>query len=88
MKKNFSFSFNSNFSVNGKRVFSNSASEKKDLTSQQEYWLNRFLRDYSGKVFIIILLFILLMFFVVIMAASSTQGTNTRNVQSSFEYSN
>ena len=88
MKKNFSFNFSSNINVNGTKVFSKNVDENQKLTSQQEYWLNRFLRDYSGKVFIIILLFILLMFFVVIMAASSTQGTNTRSVQSSFEYSN
>ena len=57
MAKGFSFNFNTNFSFKGKKLFSSSASDKQDLTPQQEYWLNRILRDYAGKFFFIIVLF-------------------------------
>ena len=66
MSKNFSFNFNTNFSINGKQLFSNSASDKKDLTPQQEYWLNRILREYGGKLFWVVVIFLLFLFYVII----------------------
>lgn len=81
MKKNFSFNFNSNLSLNGKKVFSNTVNENQDLTAQQEYWLNKILRDYGGKIFILTLLFIALMFAIVFAAFNANQTQMTGNVQ-------
>ena len=69
MLKSFSFNFNTNFSINGKNRFFSQGSNAKDLTPQQEYWLNRILRDYSGKVYFLAILFFALMIAVVIVAS-------------------
>ena len=80
MKKNFSFSFNSNLNINGKKVFSSRASDQQDLTPQQEYWFDRLLRDYSGKVFFITVLFIVLLFSLIFVVSQNTQNQTSRSV--------
>jgi len=88
MNKNFSFSFNSNLNVNGKKVFGNKGNNKKNLTAQQEYWMNRFSRKYASKIYLLIIIFLALMFYVVFVAAKSEKSVNTGNFQSSIKISN
>jgi hypothetical protein len=85
MTKNFSFNFNTNFSVNGKRLFSNSANDKKDLTPQQEYWLNRMLRDYGGKVLFISVLFMIFLFAVIVVADNGNQNSKSGTINTQIE---
>jgi hypothetical protein len=87
MKKNFSFSFNSNISVNGKNVASHKANDKQRLTAQQEYWMNRVMRDYGGKIYFIIVLFIVLFFATFIFASKSGNTQNSQSVSKSYELS-
>ena len=58
------------------QAFSTKASDQQDLTPQQEYWLNRFLREYSSKVFFVIVLFILSIFAVALLAGNSNSSTS------------
>jgi hypothetical protein len=88
MKKSLSFNFNSNLSVNGKKVFSSKLDEEQKLTPQQEYWLDRIMRDYGGKIFFIVLLFFALMFAVVLIANNASQNTGSSNSQTRVEFSN
>lgn len=82
--KSFSFNFNSNVSVNGKQLFSSKSGSKKKMSPQEEYWLNRILRDYSGKVFFIVILFFALMFAVVYFASNSPQNSKSVEINKSF----
>lgn len=75
MSKNFSFNINTSFNTNSKKT------SKKGMTPQEEYWLNRFLRDYSHKIFILFILFFIFLFGVIYFAsqnnsASVTTGNN------------
>lgn len=77
MKKSFSLNFNSNININGKNVLSSKASDNQKLTAQQEYWLNRFLRDYSGKVFFLIILAIVGFVAIFFVAGDSNSSSNS-----------
>lgn len=55
MAFNFNFSVNSSFGTKKK-------SDKRGLTAQEEYWLNRILRDHSRQIFIISILFLVVIF--------------------------
>lgn len=88
MKKNFSFNFNSNLTINGKKVLSKKLDDNQDLTPQQEYWLNRILRDYAGMIFFVVVLFFALMFAVVLIANNTNQNTKNGTMQTQLEFSN
>ncbi len=78
MNKSFSFNFNTNLKLDGKNVFAGSADSSKNLSPQQEYWLNRFLREYGNKVFLLAMLFMAFIFVVVILASrAQTPGVGT-----------
>ncbi len=47
--------FNFNVSINSS--FGNKPKSKNGLTPQEEYWLDRILRNHSKKIFVILLLF-------------------------------
>jgi hypothetical protein len=86
MKKSFSFSTSTNFSINGRSTSKHVPTDGK-LTPQQEYWLNRFLREYANKVFFLIVLFLILLFGIVIVAGHSntTQGNNKSQIEFSLQ---
>ena len=65
MSKNFSFNINTGFNINSKK------SSKIDMSPQEEYCLNRFLRDYVPKIFILIILFFVFLFGVIYFAAQN-----------------
>jgi hypothetical protein len=48
-------SFNFNIRVNS--IFGNKNKTKKGLTPQEEYWLDRILRNHSKQIFVLLLLF-------------------------------
>lgn len=87
MNKNFSFSFNSNLNINGKKVFGNKGSNKKNLTAQQEYWIDKFSRKYGNKIYLLIIIFLALMFYVVFTAAKNGKTTDSNNFQSDIKIS-
>jgi hypothetical protein len=80
MKKNFSFNLNTNFSINGKNILSNKVNDEKDLTPQQEYWLNRFLRNYAGKIFWMFILFFVFIFGIIFFTANSDNVSTKKSI--------
>lgn len=56
---NFSYSVNINSSFNNKKKDASSLRGSK-LSPQQEYWLDRILRNHSGQIFFVITLFLLI----------------------------
>lgn len=76
MKKNFSFSMNTNLSINGNKIFSKKVTDKEDLTPQQEYWLNRFLRDYAGKIVLLFILFFVILFGIIYYSGNIQESRN------------
>lgn len=71
---NFSYSvnINSNFATKQKNVGNAKAIK---MTPQQEYWLDRILRNHSGQIFFVVVLFLLIILGTVI--ASVIYGENT-----------
>jgi len=70
---NFNFSFSSSFSTRDKKK------SKKRLTPQDEYWLDRILRDHSKQIFVIFTLFFISIIAAVIVAALNGTSTITIN---------
>ncbi len=74
MKANFNFQINSNIG-SGK-----SSKNKKGMSPQEEYWLNRFLHDYAGKLILIFILFFVLLFGLIFFASSGDQVSTSKNI--------
>lgn len=74
MKANFNFQLNSSFG-NGK-----SSKNGKGMTPQEEYWLNRFLRDYAGKLVLIFILFFVFLFGVIYFASINGNVSTSKNI--------
>lgn len=74
MNKNFNFqiSTNTNWSFGGKKRLA----KKRQMTAQEEYWLNRILRDHSSQIFIIMALFLVMIIGTIIYAAISGNSGN------------
>lgn len=71
MKANFNIQINSSFGN------SKPSKNRKGMTPQEEYWLNRFLRDYAGKLVLIFVLFLVFLFGIIYL------GTVNENVSTS-----
>ena len=74
MKANFNFQINSNIG-NGK-----SSKNKKGMTPQEEYWLNRFLRDYAGKLILMFILFFILLFGFIFFGSNNSDVSTSKNI--------
>ena len=73
---NFNFNISSQFGTGKQKK------EKKGLTPQEEYWLDRILRKHSGQIFIIAVLFLALMVGTVVVAV-----VRGKSVDGAIEYS-
>jgi hypothetical protein len=88
MNKKMSFHFTSGFTINGKNYKTSNLDSQQNLTPQQEYWLNRILRDYGNKIFLLVLLFFVLMFAVVLVSWNSGRSDSQRNSQIDIKITN
>lgn len=68
---------NSNFSINISTNFNNKGQSKKKLTAQEEYWLDRILRNYADKILMMVILFLLVILGMVLFSVKF--GTMDRN---------
>lgn len=68
---NFQFSINSNFGNHGRHG--------NKLTAQQEYWLDRILRNHSTQIFIVVISFIILIASTVIYSIINPETTSNNN---------
>lgn len=70
---------NWNVSINSKTSTGSKTKIKRELTAQEEYWLNRILRDHSSQIFIIIALFLALLLTTVVygIRAGNNPGKST-----------
>ena len=80
MVKHIKFRFDTSLSTDSQK------SGNKGMTPQQEYWLNRFLRDYSGKIFWIFILFFVFLFGVIYFASinGNTSVSTGNNININF----
>jgi hypothetical protein len=69
MNTSFNFSFSSSFGNQNA-----TKNQKRKLTAQDEYWLNRILRDHSGQIFILIFLLLAIIFGTIIYGILNPQN--------------
>lgn len=70
-----------NFQINNSS-FGNSKSskDKKDMTPQEEYWLNRFLRDHAGKLVLLFILFFVFLFGIIYFVPTDKSVSTSKNI--------